>query len=290
MSLIAAAAAANPTPPRDLACCRTAPLYLQAGTWGAGPADAARSPRPAAPSATPVEDGATVAPCHLPGCASPCPQTAQPGQWVFAFGATRDGDRLGVSSRRAPACARVVRACQVHGAGWEQAGSVCVVPCAVLRAHSSPQECISTAPMPVPRGVWEQWCWPSELLWGRDTGGLPAGPGEQGPQGLPGMGRRGAGPPVYTVAPRILAGSSLQGWVLVPHSARLQWLWWRGAGPGGERGVCPGTSFSRCGGSCGARPWPWVLPCLGSRMRGTMVSVDRKSLCPPRELPGRSFL
>lgn len=126
--------------PGDLACCRTAPLHLQAGTWGASPANAAPSPRPAASSGSPGEDRATVAPCHTPSCASPCLQTAQPGQWVFASGDTRDGDRFGVTVGGAPACAQVVRACQVAGAGWEQARSVCMVPCAVLRAHSSPRE------------------------------------------------------------------------------------------------------------------------------------------------------
>lgn len=117
----------------------------------------------------------------------PCLQTAQPGRWVFASGDTRDGDRFGVSSGGAPACARVVRVCQVAGAGWEQEGSVCVVPCAVLRAHSSLHEAPALLQCLL---HWEHWCWPSELLWGRDRGGLPAGTGEQGPQALPGRGRR----------------------------------------------------------------------------------------------------
>lgn len=106
----------SPPPGRDVGC---------------QPARAMHSSRPVASSATPEEDGATVAACHLPSCAPPCPQTAQPGQWVLAFGDTRDGDRFGVSLGEAPACARVVRACQVAGAGWDL--SVC---CPVLRAHS----------------------------------------------------------------------------------------------------------------------------------------------------------
>lgn len=137
MSLIAAAVAANPTRPG------TSPAAGQ-------PLSTSRQGRgvPALPMP------------HLPqGLQPPLPARGRTGpRWhlvtrpavhrhvcrqlsvVFASGDTRGGDRFGVSVEEAPACARVVRACQVAGAGWGQEGSVCVVPCAVLRAHSSPRE------------------------------------------------------------------------------------------------------------------------------------------------------
>ncbi|XP_051653337.1 cytohesin-1 isoform X1 [Manacus candei] len=237
MSLIAAAAAANPAPPGDLACRGTALLRHQAGTWGVAP------PIPHSPQ----------------GLWPPPPPWGRTGlQQLLAqllAGVSRPAvlrrvrrrlSPVSVSSPQVPRGMGMGLVCPQQGLcagcsgvpsawGWMEAGKSHLHGALCCAKGSQQFLCehrtgAALAPAPAP----QHWCGLGTTV-GQGLGRAPSWHG-------------GTGDTVHTVAPCVHGRASPQGWVLIPHLALLQWPRWRGAEPRGEWPLCPWSGFSHCAG------------------------------------------
>lgn len=180
-----------------------------------------------------------MAPWHPPNCALHVRRQLSLANGSLPLVTQEMGTGLG-SPRGSPACARVVRVCQVAGAGWEQEGSVCVVPCAVLRTLSSPREAPALLQCLQPRVSGSTGAGPQNCS-GAGTGvGCQLAQGSRGHRAVL-AGEGGEQDPqcalwllVSVPGPACKGGRSS----CILHSALLQWLRRRGAGPGGGSRAC----------------------------------------------------